>query len=129
MMMNDDVYNIVCLSYLRTGSNVKITHIFLLVPLRRHYIYYLSIELLSSQFLTMRICSSSRFVTLLGLTFRTQCAQAFISPSTSNFVGSSRSVKMASSSALGMVRNRGLEKREEGATPLREFLYVLIFAN
>jgi len=67
---------------------------------------------------------------LLGFVLRTQSfqVQAFVgsqsSPSpliANSFVSGKMS---SSSSALDMARTRGLERREEGATPLREFYFV-----
>ena len=70
---------------------------------------------------------------LLGLgLLRTQSSQvqAFATTATSGRHSSSLieiSGKMAaSSSALYMARTRGLERREEGATPLRKFIFCYI---
>ena len=69
---------------------------------------------------------------LLGLVLQTQSfivpLQAFVASNNNNsYLSSSVSLlsissnKMSSSStALDMARNRGLERREEGATPLRK---------
>ena len=70
---------------------------------------------------------------LLGLVLRTQSSlvQAFFSSCSSNniisplafansIVSSSKTSSLTSTSALDMARNRGLERRDEGATPLRK---------
>eukprot|EP00581_Thalassiosira_minuscula_P014957 CAMPEP_0183729080 /NCGR_PEP_ID=MMETSP0737-20130205/29671_1 /TAXON_ID=385413 /ORGANISM="Thalassiosira miniscula, Strain CCMP1093" /LENGTH=291 /DNA_ID=CAMNT_0025961185 /DNA_START=4 /DNA_END=879 /DNA_ORIENTATION=- len=57
--------------------------------------------------------------TVLGLALRSpQSSYAFTAPAASIFPLNSRSMASSSSSQLDMVRNRGLERREEGATPL-----------
>ncbi len=71
---------------------------------------------------------------LLGLVLQTQSivpVQAFVTSNNNSYLSSASlfsisSNKMSSSSsALDMARNRGLERREEGATPLRKStLYV-----
>jgi len=51
--------------------------------------------------------------TVLGLALRTRSTHAFLGPASSV-----PARKASSSSSLDMARNRGLERREEGATPL-----------
>lgn len=74
---------------------------------------------------------------LLGLVLQTQSivpVQAFVSNSylsSVSILSISSNNKMSSSSsttALDMARNRGLERREEGATPLRKsILYSMVY--
>ena len=71
----------------------------------------------------MKIGTKRCIGTLLGFAVRTKLSQAFISPSI-NTINSRSNSGMSSNSALDMVRNRGLERREEGATPLRELCVV-----
>lgn len=60
---------------------------------------------------------------LLGLAaLRTQSSQVQAFATTTHFANSIVSGKKMSSSALDMARTRGLERREEGATPLGEFI-------
>lgn len=62
---------------------------------------------------------------LLGLAaLRTQSSQVQAFATTTHFANSIVSGKKmsTSSSALDMARTRGLERREEGATPLGEFI-------
>lgn len=66
----------------------------------------------------MMLSASRIGITLLGLTLKAHYISAFISPINSVTIMASAS----SSSALDMARNRGLERREEGATPLRKLL-------
>ena len=71
---------------------------------------------------------------LLGLVLlRTQSSQVRAFATTTTTSGHSpliaTSGKMASSSALHMARTRGLERREEGATPLRKFIFRYVFAG
>ena len=64
-----------------------------------------------------------KFLLLVGLVLlRTQSSQvqAFAATSHSSSLTEISGQKMASSSALHMARTRGLERREEGATPLRK---------
>jgi len=79
---------------------------------------------------------------LLGAALRTRSSDAFVVgdrpiPATAAAsAAASASASSASASAaarttptsLGMVRNRGLERRVEGATPMREFRHELDFS-
>jgi len=66
---------------------------------------------------------------LLGLVLRTQSSQvhAFASPLIANSIISGK--MSSSSSALNMARTRGLERQEEGATPLRKFAAISSLMN
>jgi hypothetical protein len=62
---------------------------------------------------------------LLGLVLRTQSSQVHAFASSPLIANSIVSGKMSSSSsALNMARTRGLERQEEGATPLRKFAAI-----
>jgi hypothetical protein len=97
----------------------------------------LSHHTFSSSQKTMKIGLARYHLTLLGLTFQSLSSQAFIAPTTRSV---SRSIivggesitnninsRMTSSSPpLEMARGRGLERLEEGATPLREKLDIVV---
>ena len=68
---------------------------------------------------TMKTIAPQYIGTFLGLALRTPRSSYAFTPSYTTRMASS-----SSSSALDMVRNRGLERREEGATPLREYYFL-----
>ena len=69
---------------------------------------------------------------LLGAALRTRSSDAFvgdrpISATTAAAAAAAGTAARTTPTSLGMVRNRGLERRVEGATPMRELSRASIF--
>ena len=56
----------------------------------------------------------------LGAALRTRSSDAFVGGPILATTAAAAAAARTSSTSLGMVRNRGLERRVEGATPMRE---------